>query len=284
MIFEQSRNPEGLSKAAVRSGQSLSVKQVRAIMKAHSVPIPKTGTGKSGSVRKFDLVKVLVEHFFPDETEMSQSDKARLIKKLSGSIPSEEADLSLMKAVGALDRSEQAHFEPLVKAACDELEEKALQQERRRKPSEKEQGPEDVPAATPRAHRELEIPTDGDLPGRQRRAERVAAAPSSAQRAAPVAVPRTIRDLFPAGTGALFVRYKQDRVTVQFRGLPDLVQRSRTCSFTADASARAKAGMVRDVLSFTHHTYHRHCTGWKDYDAEWQVPSMETIEAVISGL
>ena len=288
---------QSVLRAALLHGVSMTKAQIEDCIEAEEVDYPSTGSGKGGRVLVYDLAKALVESVLVNEDEAVQ---LSAIKKLSkGRVVSDESEgdvlggdldgcpQEILQILSQLDVENREHFKHVSEQAAKLLEKRAKKEQSKgvkRKAQEliheqeQERKKRELEKQQERQKRELDL--GQDLPARQ--VDRSAPKASGAPRAPKEPVPKDVRGLFPHAPGQLFVRFKPDsKISVEFKGLEQFVQRTRSLTWTATATLDHKATLVGLVLDFVSHTYHRHCKDWESYDRTWTVPSEEVVKDVL---
>ena len=206
MFFQVVGVPEDLVLFNVKRGIFLYFQQIKNIMNARSIPVPKKphGSGKGGAVKKQDLAKHLVKGLFPDATEPEYE---RMFTALMGNVAVKNPD-EILKMVGQLNEKEMSHFSKLRDAAVKELDHRSADEEKKKKRSEKLDGTADA-ASQPRPPLER---TAGSLHiGRGLGVPRVVPVRGKA--------PQEVKDLLPEGVGTCYINFNVNKrnCNVEFR-------------------------------------------------------------------
>ena len=68
---------------------------------------------------------------------------------------------------------------------------------------------------------------------------------------------------------------------MEFKGVPDFVQKTKQASWKPGATTNDKAEAVKSVLDFTSYTYGRHFSKTDGYDSRWRAASVAEIVQVL---
>lgn len=205
MFFQVVGVPEDLVRFNVKKGIFLYIPQIRNIMNARGIPIPKKpfGSGKDGAIKKQDLALHLGKGLLPD---VDAAECQRMVAAITGKGAVKNPD-EILKLVGHLKEKELSHFSKLRDDAVKELEQRNEEEEKKKKRLAKLHGTEQP--STPRAP--IERP-DGALHiGRGAGVPKHVTARGKA--------PQEIKDLLPPGVGTCYINMNMTKrnCTVEFR-------------------------------------------------------------------
>lgn len=205
MFFQVVGVPEDLVRFNVKKGIFLYVPQIKNIMNARGIPVPKkpNGSGKDGAIKKQDLALHLVKGLFPD---VDDAECQRMVAAIAGKVKVKNPD-EILKMVGKLPEKELSHFSKLRDDAVKELEHRTEEEEKQKKRLAKIHGAEQPPTPRPAIER-----PDGALHiGRGAGVPKHVTARGKA--------PQEIKDLLPPGVGICYINMNLTKrnCNVEFR-------------------------------------------------------------------
>ena len=140
---------EDIVRAAIRNKTAMKVEHIKDLMSAYGIMPPMKGSGKNKGVKKIDRVKVMVTHFFPNESPEYQAELVAGILNQKVEDFSETAEM-ILQLTAAVGQDEAKQFSKVRKDAIDELQTrtaealqaKKLRQNRKKNPDHQESGPQ----------------------------------------------------------------------------------------------------------------------------------------------
>ncbi|CAK9075933.1 Uncharacterized protein SCF082_LOCUS36698 [Durusdinium trenchii] len=118
--FEVLDRDQWIARGALQSGLNLTIERLRNVCTAVKCKLPQRGTGKGGRIKKIDIVRALVNHLWPDESEDFVKD---IVRKMMGESKG-DFDISVLAMVSGLDTEDQESFERMKQDAMKQLEKK----------------------------------------------------------------------------------------------------------------------------------------------------------------
>ncbi|CAE7273491.1 unnamed protein product [Symbiodinium microadriaticum] len=276
LAFRIAGQPGDALKAALLKGAFLDKLQIKAICAAREVPV-------DANANKGPMLRALLKACFPGESDdfIDKLLKKQAANPGSAPAPDHEADQEelemLIHMTAALDTSEAQHFEDMRRHAMEQLE---ASEERKRVRQRIARDREEGPPAEARgpAPREAGVP----------------AGPQRNPAARKTKAPQEFLDLLPDVQALYFHWEPQNRkVWVDIRrclaalcfrifpcrticacssfccsgGLPDLSQKTRTCSWPSGSARQAKVVAAAQVFKWVAASYNRHLK--TDDDAQY---------------
>ena len=249
--------------------------EILQLMAAEGVTAPRApnGSGRRGRVVKYDLVKALVRHHFPNLEEESPEEFEEICHAVSNRGKAKiVCPEDVIEAVGTLDPENEQAFSEIIKDAREQKEkiaakelEVVIEEKYKALYAEREQAARAAERDAPRPAAAPEPPAERAAP---------AARAPAAERAVPVAritAPPEFKQLLPQVDFLYFHWEPQHRRTrvVYKQGIEHPYQKSKTSTWPASGTAEQKLDALAVVFDWVSDAYHRRFRDSPGYQADY---------------